>query len=228
MLVCYYSRMIQTNLLAPSRSELLEAQAALFIAIGLQAVVWALNNHIFSEIQYATILVELALAFALGLTSGFKRTRGRKIQHTAAILLIAFVTLANIASFSVVIYALLQGSIAHGPALLGTALAIFLTNIIVFALWYWEIDSPALTDHRWTKTDKDFHFTQQSHPHDFPNWRPAFIDYLYISVINSVNGASLSANPVTKQAKLLLSVQALVSLFTLALVIARSVGILDS
>lgn len=216
------------NPIAPYRTELLEAQAALFVAIGLQAVVWALNNHVFSQVQYIIILVEIALALALGLTSGLKKTRGRKIQHATATLLIAFVTLANVASFSLVIYALLRGDVLHGATLLGTALAIFLTNIIVFALWYWEIDSPALTDHKWTKNDKDFQFTQQDLPHEFPNWRPEFMDYLYISVINSVNGATLSANPVTKHAKMLLSVQAIISLFTLALVIARSVGILGA
>lgn len=218
----------RTNPIAPARTELFEAQAALFVAIGLQAIVWALNNHVFSQVQYVIILVELALALALGLTSGLKKTRGRKIQHATATLLIAFVTLANVASFSLVIYALLRGDVLHGTALLGTALAIFLTNIIVFALWYWEIDSPALTDHKWTKNDKDFQFTQQNLPHEYPNWRPEFVDYLYISVINSVNGASLSANPVTKHAKMLLSVQAIISLFTLALVIARSVGILGA
>lgn len=227
--MCYHKLMSQPiNPITPSRGELLEAQIALFIAIGLQAVVWALNNHVFSEIQYVTILVELALALALGFTSGFKKTRGRIIQHATATLLIAFVTVANVASFAAVIYALLQGNITHGTELLGTAVAIFLTNIIVFALWYWEIDSPALTNHRWTKHDKDFQFTQQNLPQDYPDWRPEFVDYLYISVINSVNGASLSANPVTKHAKLLLSVQALISLFTLALVIARSVGILGA
>ena len=205
---------------------MIEAQVALFVAIGLQVIVWLINDHVFSEVQYIIILIELALALVLGFTTGSKRTRGRKIQHAVATLLIAFVTLANIASFALVIYALLQGNVIHGTALLGTALAIFLTNVIVFALWYWEIDSPALTDHQWTKADKDFQFTQQSLPHEFPGWRPEFLDYLYISVINSVNGATISANPLTKHAKLLLSIQAMVSLFTLALVLARSVGIL--
>ncbi len=218
--------LLHSDPVAPSRTELIEAQVALFIAIGLQVVVWLINNHVFSEVQYVIILIELVLGLVLGFSSGFKRTRGRKIQHAVATLLIAFVTLANFASFGLVIYALLQGNVVHGTALLGSALAIFLTNVIVFALWYWEIDSPALTDHQWTKADKDFHFTQQSMPHEYPDWRPEFIDYLYISIINSVNGATLSANPLTRHAKLLLAAQAMISLFTLALVIARSVGIL--
>lgn len=212
----------------PSKHELIEAQAALFVAIGLQIVVWLINNHVFSDIQYIIIVVEIILALVLGLSSSIKRTQGRALQHTAATLLIALVTLTNIISLGLVIYALIDGNITHGSTLLGSALAIFLTNVIVFALWYWEIDSPALTSQRWTKADKDFQFTQQTMPAEYPNWRPEFVDYLYMSAINSVNGATLSANPVSRHAKLLLALQAMVSLVILALVIARSVGILDA
>ena len=104
--------------------------------------------------------------------------------------------------------------------------SIFLTNIIVYALWYWEIDSPGLTAKRWSKHDKDFQFTQQDMPHEFPTWRPQFVDYLYLSIINAVNFAPADARPLTRSAKLLMASQSLVSVFTLALVIARSVSIL--
>ncbi len=228
-MTCYHKGMASSgNSSTPSRTELIEAQIALFAVISLQVVVWLINHQVFSEVQYIIILVELVLCLVLWFTAGSKEPRGRKIQHTAATLLIAFITLANFASLAIVVYALLQGNVIHGTALLGTALVIFLTNIIVFALWYWEIDSPGLTDHRWTKADKDFQFTQQNLPHEHPNWQPEFFDYLYISIINSLNGATISANPLTRQAKLLLSIQAMISIFTLALVVARSVGILGT
>lgn len=210
----------------PSKSELFEAQIALLCAIGLQIVVWRINHHVFSELQYIIIAVEIALALVLGLTSSIKNLRGRSLQHTSATVLIGFMTLVNFTSLAVVVYALLAGHATEGVALLGTALAIFFTNVIVYALWYWEIDSPGLTNRRWTKADKDFQFTQQSMPDEFPDWRPEFADYLYISVINSLNGATTSAHPLTKQAKMLMATQAAISIFTLALVVARSVGIL--
>lgn len=209
-----------------SKSELIQAQVALLVAIILQIVVWRINHGVFSSFQYVVVITEVVLALLLGLSSGVRGSRGRSVQHTVATVLIALVTLANFASLAVVIYALTKGHVTGGAALLGSAIAIFFTNIIVYALWYWEIDSPGLTNHRWSKADKDFQFTQQNNPSEFAGWRPRFIDYLYISVINSLNGASLGAQPLTSHAKTLMGTQAVISILTLALVVARSVGIL--
>lgn len=208
------------------KSELIQAQIALVVAIALQVVVWRINHQVFSDFQYVVIITEIALALLLGLTANVRSLHGRALQHTTATILIGLVTLANFASLAVVIYALIQGQITGGTALLGSAIAIFFTNIIVYALWYWEIDSPGLTNRRWTKSDKDFQFTQQNHPAEFAEWKPKFVDYLYISVINSLNGATGSASPLTGHAKMLMATQALISILTLALVVARSVGIL--
>lgn len=209
-----------------SKSELTQAQIALFVAIILQIAVWQLNHRVFSDFQYIVIVAQLVLALILGFTTSVKSLRGRAVQHNTATILIGLVTLANFASLAVVIYALLQGQIANGLTLLGSAIAIFFTNVIVYALWYWEIDSPGLTNRRWTTSDKDFQFVQQDMPGEFPTWRPRFVDYMYISVINSLNGATPSAHPLTGNAKMLMATQAVISVLTLALVVARSVGIL--
>lgn len=98
----------------------------------------------------------------------------------------------------------------------------------MFALWYWEIDSPGLSGRKWSKHDQDFQFTQQDPGNTFPSWQPTFIDYLYLSLTNAINFAPADARPLTPQAKALMGTQALVSVFTLALVVARSVSILGS
>ncbi|MGK2896185.1 MAG: hypothetical protein ACSLEY_01085 [Candidatus Saccharimonadales bacterium] len=211
----------------PSRFEIAEALIALFIAIALQVVVWRVNHRFLADAQYIVIIIELVLGIILGFTTSFKSLHGRALQHAAATTLIGLITLANFTALAFVIYALISGSATNGIELLGSALAIFVTNIIVYAVWYWEIDSPALTNRRWTKSDKDFQFTQQDLAHEFPTWKPQFVDYFYISVINSINGATASAHPLTKQAKLLMATQAMISIFTVALVIARSVSILS-
>ncbi len=208
------------------KTEILQAQAALIVAIILQIVVWQINHGVFSEFQYVIIIVEIALLLLLGATTGVKSSHGRAFHHGAATILIGVISLANFASLAIVVYALVGGNMTEGASLLGSALAIFFTNVIVYALWYWEIDSPGLTNRRWTKSDKDFQFTQQNMPLEFPGWRPKFVDYLYISVINSLNGANTGAQPLTHHAKILMATQAVISIFTLALVVARSVGIL--
>ncbi len=211
-----------------TRSEIIQAQCALIVAILLQIAVWRMNHEMFSNFQYIIIVVELALTLLIGLTTGTKNTHGRALYHGASTALLGVVTVANFASLTVVVYALVTGHITDGAALLGSALAIFFTNVIVYALWYWEIDSPGLTNRQWTKSDKDFQFTQHNLPHEFPGWKPEFVDYLYISVINSLNGANTGAQALTKQAKMLMATQAAISIFTLALVVARSVGILGN
>ncbi|MBP9853062.1 MAG: hypothetical protein QG629_22 [Patescibacteria group bacterium] len=210
-----------------SGKELLSAQLALFVAIGLQAVTWH-NNGSMAYGPHPLIMVsELALAVLLGISALNPVLFVRSIYRTLSFLLLGLISIENITSMVVVIRMLINNATAiTGYALLGSAVAIFATNVIVFALWYWEIDSPGLSGKKWSKNDKDFQFTQYELPREFPNWRPIFIDYLYISVTNAVNFAPADTRPLTRQAKLLMGIQVLISVTTLALIIARSVSIL--
>jgi len=207
--------------------ELFQAQAALFVAIALQALVWKINGALLVGPQYLILAVELLLAVLISFTVNIQRAHRRGVHHALVIGLLGLLTAANVTSLVLVLQTLVVGHAAiTGSELLGGAIAIFMTNIIVFSLWYWEIDSPGLTRKRWSKHDKDFHFTQQELKADFPTWKPIFLDYLYVSVTNAINFAPSDARPLTYTAKILMGSQALVSVFTLALVIARSVSIL--
>lgn len=205
------------------RGELFQAQLVLFLAIGLQVAVSLISAHLTFGPQYLIIATEIALVASLGFTT----SRHGSFRRTASIILLGVISAANLSSFFLVARSLITG--AHqlsGYELLVSAIAIFLTNIIVFALWYWEIDSPGLTGNKWSKHDKDFQFTQQDLEKDFPGWQPKFIDYLYLSSTNAINFAASDSKPLTHQAKGLMGTQALISAFTLALVVARSVNIL--
>jgi hypothetical protein len=209
--------------------ELIHAQIALFVAIALQIVVWNINHNLLVGPQYLIIPAEIVLAIVLGVTARIHSGRARGVQHTFALGFLALLSIANATSLILVLHSLIVGHAAvSGTELLASALAIFLTNIIVFGLWYWEIDSPGLTRKRWSKNDQDFQFLQQDMKETFPAWRPAFLDYLYLSLTNAINFAPADARPITHGAKLLMGSQALISVFTLALVIARSVSILGS
>lgn len=210
-----------------SRSELIQAQAALSAAITLQIIVWLVNSTVFNAQQLLIIAIELVLIAVIGLSVGVNTLRSRKLFSRAAITLLAILSFANIISLILVLFFLIIGhEEITGLELLSSAIAIFITNIIVFALWYWEIDSPGLTLKKWSKYDKDFQFTHQDLKDDFPDWKPEFLDYLYLSVTNAVNFAPADSRPLTRLAKLLMGSQALISVFTLALVIARSASIL--
>jgi len=208
-------------------TELWLAEIALFAAILMQISVGYIGPGFLLVPHYPTIVVEVALAVIIGI--GAKRRHlGKAVLHgPLTFLLLALLSAANIISFVLVALSLITSSLSFtGPEVLISALAIFLTNIIVFAFWYWEIDSPGLSGHRWSKQDMDFLFTQQEPGTNYPEWRSRFIDYLYISVTNAINFASADTRPLTHKAKALMALQALISVFTLALVLARSVSIL--
>lgn len=206
--------------------ELLQAQLALLVAIALQFIVWRVH-HGFTAAQMVIILTELTLAIIVGFGANLRTLHNKALHKTAAFILLGLISSANISSLIIVLNSLvLSDSALTGLQLLASAIAIFLTNIIIYALWYWEIDSPGLTSTSWSKYDKDFQFTQQDLPKEFPDWRPQFADYLYVSMTNAVNFAPADTRPLTRGAKILMGSQALISVFTLAIVVARSVSIL--
>jgi len=209
------------------RKDLWFAQVALFVAILLQVAAWAINPELTYGPHNLIVGTELALAVILGLTVGRKHVRRGSLFRGLSFFLLGLISFANIVSFVLVARLLIvETSVLSGKELLVAALAIFLTNIIIFALWYWEIDSPGLTGSRWSRHDKDFQFTQQDIGKDFEDWQPGFIDYLYLSVTNGINFAPADARPITSQAKILMGIQALISAFTVALILARSISIL--
>jgi hypothetical protein len=210
-----------------AKHEIFHAQVALLVAIALQFVVWKINDELLIGPQYLLFPGEIALAILLGFTVNMHTFRERGIHHFFTLVLLGVMSVANVLSLILVLHSLIVTHTAiSGPELLASALAIFMTNIIMFALWYWEIDSPGLSRKRWSKNDKDFQFPQQDMKGEFPNWRSEFIDYLYLSITNAINFAPADTKPLTHSAKLLMGTQALISVLTLALVIARSVSIL--
>jgi hypothetical protein len=149
--------------------------------------------------------------------------------RTASLTLIGMLSLANAWSAALLVSALVHGGYRTdaGP-LLSTGAAIWATNVVVFALWYWELDAggPACraAAHR---THPDFLFTQMQAPTlTDPNWEPRFVDYLYLSFTTATAFSPTDTLPLTRWAKLLMMLQSAVSLSTLALVVARAVNIL--
>jgi len=210
-----------------SRKELVLAQAALLVAIALQLAARNISGDLLPDSHYIIIVIEAALAVLIGLTALVHSDHTKRLHHASAVILLALISFANISALVIVLQALVTGDAAvAGQELLAAAVAIFLTNIIVFGLWYWEVDSPGLTRTKWSKADKDFQFTQQDLKNEFPSWQPEFGDYLFLSITNAVNFAPADTRPLSRKAKLLMAAQALVSVFTLALVVARSVSIL--
>jgi len=147
----------------------------------------------------------------------------------AAIVLIVLINVSNVVSLVELVDKLLFGTKAGGRALIIASVPIWLTNVIVFGLWYWELDrgGPACRlqpDH----PRPDFLFPQMTAPGATSEpWSPTFLDYLYTSFTNATAFSPTDTMPLTPWAKLLMMVQSLASLLLVALVISRAVNILS-
>lgn len=180
-------------------------------------------------------LLELGLLAALTVMAPVRHTTEIKLQRILSICLIALVNLTNIASLGLLIAALLHKGVAlHGAPITGSillqaALQIWLTNILVFALWYWELDRGGPVDrHRADHRQPDFLFPQMSTPGcTRGTWVPHFVDYLYVSFTNATAFSPTDTLPLTTWAKMLMMIQSLASLVTVGLVAARAVNILS-
>jgi uncharacterized membrane protein len=149
-----------------------------------------------------------------------------------AITLIAFVNLANVVSLLELVHQLLtvhahQASV--GRDLIFASVPVWVTNVLVFALWYWELDrggpvARLSPDRRLP----DFLFPQMTAPDaTVADWSPGFIDYLFTSFTNATAFSPTDTMPLTPWVKVLFMVQSLASLLTVALVVSRAVNILN-
>ena len=152
----------------------------------------------------------------------------RAIRLTS-LTLAALLSLANAWSVARLVIGLVNGTEGNtaGPLLI-TGGTIWLTNVIVFALWYWEFDrggpvARANADRMYP----DFMFAQMASPQLAPpDWEPAFADYLYLSFTNAAAFSPTDVLPLSRWSKMAMTAQATVSIVTVALVVARAVNIL--
>ena len=149
-------------------------------------------------------------------------------RRRLAIGLIAFVTAANIYSLGALTHYLLHHNVGNGRQLIVSGTLIWLTNWLIFGLWYWELDRggpgkrAAAHD-----TAPDFLFPQMADDTIEPrDWRPRFIDYLYTSLTNATAFSPTDTMPLSAMAKSVMGVQSIVSLVTIGLIVSRAVNIL--
>jgi len=198
---------------------------AVVVAIALQLV---LNNKLTIGPKYIIAGFESLLLVALAIFASRKHPAIARLRRTLAILLIALISVANILSLVLVINSLFGSRQVTGKELIVSGLAIYLTNIIIFGLWYWELDTNGNQNQATDVPPVDFMFPQMVGETNLSrkNWVPTFFDYLYVSITNASAFSPTDTMPLTHRAKFLMSLQSTTSLITIALVAARAVNIL--
>ena len=149
--------------------------------------------------------------------------------RAASVLLIALISLANAWSSAELIKGLINGTAGDNASLLlSRGASVYFTNVIVFALWYWEWDRGGpVARAGGAPRYPDFLFPQMTQTGlAAPDWRPNFLDYFYVSFTNATAFSPTDTMPLTRWAKMLMLVQSAIALLTIAFVVARAVNIL--
>ncbi len=173
--------------------------------------------------------LELGLLGALVASSPGRLERRSAVLRAGGLALAGLLSLANATSAALLVNELAHGSRAESAAaLLLAGGSIWAANVLIFALWYWELDrgGPADRCHA-MRMYPDFLFPQMQQPELAPpGWKPTFTDYLYLSFTNAISFAASDVTPLTRWAKTMMMLQSAVSVAAIALVVARAVNIL--
>ena len=204
----------------------LPVAAAVALAITLQLVLPARL-----VIRPAWLLPSLEGLLMVGLIAANPRriNRTSALLRAASVSLIALISLANAWSSGELIKGIVKGTSGDNASLLlARGASIYVTNIIVFALWYWEWDRGGpVARARGVRPYPDFLFPQMSVAGIAPpEWRPNFLDYLYVSFTNASAFSPTDTMPLSRWAKMLMLLQSAIALLTVAFVVARAINVL--
>lgn len=135
--------------------------------------------------RWPLLVLEGLLLLALLAINPLVMSRRTRFGRYATWTLLAAITADNTVSAVLLDISILTGAVRNDAAvLLGSGGAIFITNVIVFGIWYWELDRGGpFARHAGERPYPDFLFPQIANPEVIrPDWRPTFVDYLYVSV----------------------------------------------
>ncbi len=201
------------------------AQATILAAIALQLL---LPKRLTAGPPWLIPSLEGALLLGMFMATPNQLEHEHPRRRRVALSLTAFVSAANVYSLIALTHLLLHSHVDNGRELITSGVLIWLTNFLIFALWYWEADRGG-PGRRAAGHDgpPDFLFPQMADDRIEPlAWRPRFIDYLYVSLTNATAFSPTDTMPLTATAKSIMGVQSLVSLVTIGLIVSRAVNIL--
>jgi uncharacterized membrane protein len=209
-----------------------ESRVPAAIAIGIAIVLqFTLASRVANRPRWLFAALPALLLVAMVAVDLRKLERHTKLVRAITLALIAVMSIANMVSGARLVIDLVNAEGIRDPStLLLTGGSIWLVNVIVFSLWYWEFDRGGLTARAMgAQPFPDFLFPQMEAQHDGlapATWEPGYVDYLYLSFTNAMAFSPTDVMPMTRWAKLTMLVQSLVSLLIAVLVIARAVNIL--
>jgi uncharacterized membrane protein len=148
-----------------------------------------------------------------------------------ALALLAVLVAVNAFYLAGLIFFLNSGNASDGQVLVRGAVLIWATNVVAFAVWYWEIDRGGpfarAPEHERPEERVDLLFPQMTV--DLPGWErwlPGFTDYLFVALTAGTAFSPTDTMPLSARTKTLMGIESLISLLTIAVIAARAVNVL--
>ncbi|MBU2666712.1 hypothetical protein KOI35_24695 [Actinoplanes bogorensis] len=174
-------------------------------------------------------VVEVAVIAVLIAADPVRIRRDTPALRTLGLVLIALLSLGNGWSVVMLVRAIVAGHDVGGPAqLLAVGGAIYLLNVLSFAVWFWELDrgGPARRA-RGEDPYPDFLFAPMTSPDLAPkDWEPWFLDYLYLAFTNATAFSPTDTLPMSRWAKAIMALETAIALVIAVLVVAKAVNAL--
>ncbi|MGI9117653.1 MAG: hypothetical protein ACR2JV_08475 [Gaiellales bacterium] len=198
------------------------------------ALYWFLPGHFRPVPAILMVILVVVLIALLVVFVPHRHAEVERWQRILVMVVIAAISISNAYDLVRLIEALVtKDQPLTGRELILSAAVIWLTNVVVFALWYWELDRggpgrrAAARDDASRTRFPDFQFPQMENPQLAPpNWHPRLLDYVYFSFSNGTAFSATDVMPLSHWAKLLMMIQAGSSLLLVVLVTARAVNVL--
>jgi hypothetical protein len=166
---------------------------------------------------------------------GVMLTRGKeqwlRVERVITLVFCVAAACGIIADLTLLIAEMLRRSgEVSGIQLLTSSVAIWALNVLTFSLLYWEIDrgGPEARSND-ASPRPDWLFPQEGAPQDVsPDWRPTFVDYLFLGYSTATAFSTTDLMPLTSRAKMLMMLESTISLVTIVAVMSRAINILGS
>jgi hypothetical protein len=151
----------------------------------------------------------------------------RKYLRRALLLSLSLLTLELLTSVAFLTITLASDTARQAVGLIRDTITVALINILTFSLWYWIVDAEPILDRPNPQKPSDFLFPQYSlSTPKFANWSPQYLDYLFLAFTTTTAFGPTDTLPLTHRAKMLMILQALLSLVIIVVLAGRALSIL--
>jgi uncharacterized membrane protein len=195
--------------------------------LALFIIVFAMpNRYVLGPTWVAAVAGMVLLALFVLSVLSHRTPTARTFRNPIVLAVVGVVTVLNILSLAQLLnLVVFHPKDVDGARLLGSSVVVWIGNVIQFALLYWLVDRGGPDERRTAPPSRtDFVFPS---PPGNDNWYPNFLDYFYLSFSTATAFSATDTVPVTTRARVMMMVEAMASLLTIAITAARAVNVLQ-